>query len=263
MPSGSAASGPHRTSVWLDERPSAKREPRAGSQEAQGLDRAKITTATVRLLDSDGMAKFSMRRLAAELGVTAMSLYWYVNSKDELLELALDRVQGEVDLPTRVSEEEGDARGEGVDWRADVRQLATSYRAMLVNHPWVSATIGQYMNIGPCAMDFARSAQDVLGRAGLSPTKLTGALSAVFQFTYGFATVEANWNARCSASGLTSDELYQEVLAKATGRPEYTDSLELRESADAGTTVDELRQQDFDNALDLLVAGIEVMRDAD
>lgn len=259
MPSGSAASGQHRTSVWLDERPSARREARTGSSQEvpHGLDRAKITTATVRLLDREGMARFSMRRLAGELGVTAMSLYWYVNSKDELLELALDAVQGELELPTEGGAGEG---AEDAEWRADVRQLAASYRAMLVTHPWASATLGQYMNIGPGASEFARSAQEVLGRAGLPPAELPGALAAVFQFAYGFATVEANWNARCAAAGVTSDELYEEVKAKATGRPEYTDSLELRAARDAGTSVDAMRQHDFDTALELLIAGIEARR---
>lgn len=259
MSSGSAANGQHRTSVWLDERPSEKRRARSGAsqREPQGLDRAKITLATVALLDREGMARFSMRRLAGELGVTAMSLYWYVNSKDELLELALDAVQGELELPAPRG---GPGNQDDADWRADVRQLATSYRNMLLAHPWVSATLGQYMNIGPGAMEFAHSAQEVMARAGLSPAKLTGALSAVFQFAYGFATVEANWNARCAAAGLTSDELYQEVMAKVTGRPEYADSLELREASETGASVDAMRQHDFDTALDLLVAGIEAMR---
>ena len=51
---------------------------------------------SVRLLDEEGLAKFSMRRLAAELNVTAMSVYWYVDTKDDIFELALDAVFGEV-----------------------------------------------------------------------------------------------------------------------------------------------------------------------
>lgn len=51
------------------------------------------------MLDAEGLAKFSMRRLAAELNVTAMSVYWYVDTKDDLLELALDAVFGELELP--------------------------------------------------------------------------------------------------------------------------------------------------------------------
>ncbi len=90
---GGAGKRPH--SVWLTERPPLTRK--AG--QPAGLDLDKIVAATVRLLDSEGLAKFSMRRLAAELGVTAMSVYWYVDTKDDLLELAMDAVAGEMTLP--------------------------------------------------------------------------------------------------------------------------------------------------------------------
>ncbi|WP_405448184.1 TetR/AcrR family transcriptional regulator [Streptomyces erythrochromogenes] len=62
--------------------PSGRRRTEAPS----GLDREWITAATVRLLDADGLTRFSMRRLAAGLGVTAMSPYWYADTKPDLLE---------------------------------------------------------------------------------------------------------------------------------------------------------------------------------
>lgn len=89
------AKGPARTSVWTEHRTSRGRR---GSQPA-GLDRGRIVDAAVRLLDAEGLAKFSMRRLAAELDVTAMSIYWYIDTKDDLLELALDAAFGTLRLP--------------------------------------------------------------------------------------------------------------------------------------------------------------------
>lgn len=88
------AKDPARTSVWLNHRPPSRARK---SDQPAGLDRDRITAASVRLLDAEGLAKFSMRRLAAELNVTAMSLYWYVDTKDDLLELALDSVYSEID----------------------------------------------------------------------------------------------------------------------------------------------------------------------
>src|SRR5437867_13131077 len=104
-----------RTSVWLAGK--ARRRGRGGGQPS-GLDRNRITEATVRLLDAEGLAKFSMRRLAAELNVTAMSVYWYVDTKDDLLELALDAVFGELALPSDDT---------ATDWRGQLRGLATEY----------------------------------------------------------------------------------------------------------------------------------------
>ena len=99
-----------RVSVWLDRRtPSRTRK-----ADQPALDRDRITAATVRLLDAEGPAKFSMRRLAAELDVTAMSLYWYVDTKDDLLELALDTAFAEIP-PSR----------EDADWRDRLRDWLT------------------------------------------------------------------------------------------------------------------------------------------
>lgn len=111
-----------RSSVWLD----GKAHRRRGGGQPSGLDRDRIIEVTVRLLDAEGLPKFSMRRLAGELNVTAMSVYWYVDTKDDLLELALDKVMGEMRLP------DPDA---GEDWRDQVRALAREYRTLLVRHP--------------------------------------------------------------------------------------------------------------------------------
>lgn len=117
-----AAERAARTSVWLEGK--VRRGGRGG--QPSGLDRERITEVTVRLLDAEGLAKFSMRRLAAELNVTAMSVYWYVDTKDDLLELALDAAFGELTLP----DPDGDE-----DWRDQLRALAREYRTLLVRHP--------------------------------------------------------------------------------------------------------------------------------
>ena len=248
MAAGRRASRPPRTSVWLEDGPASRR--RTGAEQPDGLDRDRIVAASVRLLDADGLAKFSMRRLAAELGVTAMSVYWYVETKDDLLELALDAVLGEIALPGEAPD---------ADWRDQLRQLAAEYRRMLVGHPWVSPMLGRYLNVGPRAMEFANAARRVVERAGLPGPLITGALAAVFQFVYGFGTVEANWNSRCRAAGVGSDDYFRQVFARVRGRDEYAASLDLMEQR-GGDTVDEMRQRDFDTALECVIAGIEAMR---
>src|SRR4051812_45965458 len=163
-----------RTSVWLEGkvRPSGR-----GGGQPSGLDRDRITEVTVRLLDAEGLAKFSMRRLAAELSVTAMSVYWYVDTKDDLLELALDSVFGELELPVGVASAGvsaggsagGPAERSAEDWREQLRGLAAGYRALLVRHPWVSPLIGTFLNIGPHSMAFSLCIQKVIRNTGLPP----------------------------------------------------------------------------------------------
>ncbi|MGP3951387.1 TetR/AcrR family transcriptional regulator [Streptomyces sp. 7N604] len=246
MAGADRGAGRARTSVWLEGRPA----PRRRSEQPEGLDRDKIVAATVRLLDSEGLAKFSMRRLAAELGVTAMSVYWYVDTKDDLLELALDAVTGELALP---EESEG-------DWRGQLCQLASEYRKLLVTHPWVARLVGEYLNVGPSAMAFADAAQRVLRSSGLSPEQLPGAASLVFQFAYGFSTIEGRFAARCREAGISQDDFFRKVMDTVEDRQEFEGARDLME-ARGGASVEEMRRRDWDFALGCAIAGIEAMRD--
>ncbi|MGW1671001.1 TetR/AcrR family transcriptional regulator [Streptomyces sp. NPDC002324] len=242
--------GSARASVWLEGKAKA-RSGRGG--QPSGLDRERITAAAVRLLDAEGLAKFSMRRLAAELNVTAMSVYWYVDTKDDLLELALDQAFGEMSLPPE------DAGG---DWRGQLRTLAGEYRAVLVRHPWVSPLAGTFLNIGPRSLDFSLAVQRVIHRTGLPPRGQAGAIAAVFQFVYGFGTIEGHFAQRCAAAGVSQEEYFRQAMSAVSGS--LSPHEVIRHSADlmearGGDTVEEMRERDFAYALETLVAGIEVM----
>ncbi|WP_030780380.1 TetR/AcrR family transcriptional regulator [Streptomyces sp. NRRL S-920] len=239
-----------RTSVWLE-----GKAPRGGGRKGDqpsGLDRDRITEASVRLLDAEGLAKFSMRRLAAELNVTAMSVYWYVDTKDDLLELALDAVCGEMSLP-------GDEAPDGA-WRDQLRSLADEYRALLIRHPWVSPLVGRFLNIGPNWLEFALAVQRTVGRTGLPVHTRHGAIAAVFQFVYGFGTIEGHYMARCAEAGMTQDEYYREATGSVQielashGIMESASELLAARGSD---TVEKMWERDFTIALDLLIAGIE------
>src|SRR5262245_55293692 len=79
--------------------------PAGSRRERELLDRDRIVDAAIALADRDGLDSLSMRRLGQELGAGATSLYWHVRSKDELLDLVLDRIIGEVmtEVPTDVT----------------------------------------------------------------------------------------------------------------------------------------------------------------
>ncbi|MFI5805695.1 TetR/AcrR family transcriptional regulator [Streptomyces sp. NPDC051561] len=249
---------PGMSSVWLD----AKKPRSAGGgtgtgtgrkadPAVAGLDREKITAATVALLDAEGLAKFSMRRLATELKVTAMSLYWYVATKDDLLELAVDRVMGELDLPDPAA---------ATDWRDQLRQLAQTYREVLVRHPWASILVGRFLGIGPRMMEFSSATLGLMRKTGMPLDRQGGTVASVFQFVYGFATIEGEFHQRAAASGITPDELYAEAMGAISGAVEGTelfrDSTAVME-ARGGSTVAEMYDRDFRIALDVLIAGIE------
>ncbi len=245
------AKRPARTSVWLEGK--APRGGGARGGQPSGLDRDRITQVTVRLLDAEGLAKFSMRRLAAELNVTAMSVYWYVDTKDDLLELALDAAFGEMRLPAADSDD---------DWRDQLRALAKEYRALLVRHPWLSPLAGTFLNIGPHSIAFSLAVQRVIRLTGLPAYGQMGAISAVFQFVYGFGTIEGHFVERCSAAGMSQDDYFRQALSAVTETPEVSEvahqAADLME-ARGGDTVEEMRERDFTFALETLIAGIEAM----
>ncbi len=98
-------------------------------KERAALTREVIVETALAKADSEGIEAVSFRRLASELGVTPMALYRYVASKEELLGAVAERVFQEFELPS----------GDGVDWRQQLRELARSFRRVLVSHPAIAA----------------------------------------------------------------------------------------------------------------------------
>lgn len=92
---------------------------------ARGLSQADIVGTAVAIADAEGSEAVSMRRLARDLRVGVMSLYWYIESKEELHQLMLEAVQAEIEAATPSG-----------DWRADLTVYARNTRAALHRHPW-------------------------------------------------------------------------------------------------------------------------------
>src|SRR5215469_9991688 len=101
-----------------DRRARRRREP---------ISRDAIVTAAVELLDREGLAALSMRRLAEELGTGAASLYWHVGSKDGLLDLVFDHIIGEGKVP-----EPDPGR-----WQEQLKEVARAQRDASLRHPWL------------------------------------------------------------------------------------------------------------------------------
>ncbi|MEV0827242.1 TetR/AcrR family transcriptional regulator [Nonomuraea rubra] len=119
-------------SIWMrPERPARGPKP--------VYSRAQITEAAIRIADAEGLEAATMRRIAAEIGAGAMSLYRYVPSRDDLVELMADRVMGEIDVTGMPSG----------DWHADLTRYAGGLRAMWLRHPWISAVQRSLPGFGP------------------------------------------------------------------------------------------------------------------
>jgi AcrR family transcriptional regulator len=145
------------------------------------LTRERVLAAAVALADRDGLGSLSMRKLAQELGVEAMSLYHHVANKDDILDGLVDVVFSEIDLP---SGEDG--------WRAAMRQRAISAREALRRHPWATGLMESRPTPGAANLRHHDSVLGVLRGAGFSVELAAHAYSLLDSYIYGFALQEAN-----------------------------------------------------------------------
>jgi AcrR family transcriptional regulator len=160
-------------SVWL-------RADSARPRRAAPLTRERIVTAAIALLDEHGIEGLTMRRLAAGLGVTSTALYWHVDAKDDVLDLAVDSVFGEVALPSVG------------DWRESVFELARGWRAAMLRHPWAPGLVGRPM-LGPNVLARTEFLQAALVRGGFAGWQLAVVTRLLANFVIGAALTEATW----------------------------------------------------------------------
>jgi AcrR family transcriptional regulator len=145
------------------------------------LNRQRVLGAAVALADRGGVRSLSMRKLAHELGVEAMSLYHHVANKDDILDGIVDVVFSEIELPS------GDA-----DWRAAMRQRAISAREALLRHPWAAGLMESRSTPGPATLRHHDAVLGILRTAGFSLELAAHAFSVLDSYIYGFALQEAN-----------------------------------------------------------------------
>jgi AcrR family transcriptional regulator len=140
-----------------------------------------VLRAAVALADREGVGSLSMRRLARELGVEAMSLYHHVAGKPALLDGMVDLVFGEIELPV--------ADG---DWKAAMRRRAVSAREVLARHPWAIALMESRRTPGPANLRHHDAVLGCLRQAGFPVALTAHAYSILDAYIYGFALQEAS-----------------------------------------------------------------------
>jgi AcrR family transcriptional regulator len=176
---------------------------RRGAGRRPSLTVDDVVHAGIRLADEQGLAAASMGGLAKELSVGTMTLYTYVPSKDELLDLMVDQVLGERDLPGP-----GDPRPE--DWREQVEIYSVQTRAMFQRHLWLSQVSTIRPPVGPGMLAGREYLLSVLLGLGLSALETNTAALAITTYVDSAASLEAESQLVERTTGQSNDAWWYE-----------------------------------------------------
>ena len=143
------------------------------------LSRETIAATAIAIADKEGFASVSMRRIALELGVGTMSLYYYVNTKADLIAAMDDALMGEILLPS-VPE----------NWRKALTEIAFRTRAVFLRHPWALSSM-LTAPPGINAMRHMEQCLQALAGTGMTAREKLTLLAIIDDFVFGYALREA------------------------------------------------------------------------
>jgi AcrR family transcriptional regulator len=221
----------------------AQAKPREDARVPMSRDR--VLDAAIGLADAGGIESLTMRRLAQELGVEAMTLYYYVANKDEILNGIADLIVGEVDLPVP-----------GSDWKAAIRRTAISAHQVLLRHPWAAGLVLSASGFSQARMQYMNALLGCLREAGFSPEMTDLAYHALESHIMGFTlwVVGMSLGSDEDVAALASDFLRDFPRDELPHLAEHIEQHMMpRDPGDEGA---------FAFGLDLLLDGLERLRAA-
>ncbi|HTP23805.1 MAG TPA: TetR/AcrR family transcriptional regulator C-terminal domain-containing protein [Solirubrobacteraceae bacterium] len=203
--------------------------PEPGARRAR-LTREDIARAALQIADADGIDALSMRRVASELGVGTMSLYYYVQTKAELLDLMHDEMIGEVVVP------DGELPD---DWRGALETIARRALEATRRHPW--ALDSPPTAAGPNGMRHFEQSLAAVADLDIHEQTRFDIILIVDEYVFGYALREAAEQREAQAW----DEAHLEAMLQyfesllASGQFPHVDSL--RQGQDARASFDRIQ----------------------
>jgi AcrR family transcriptional regulator len=217
------------------------------------LTRQQIVAEAVALLDAEGVEALTMRKLGARLDAGATSLYRHVANRDELVELVVDEVYGEIEVPEI---------GDPAAWRDAATTCARSVRSMILRHPWTATLLGQVglAYLGPNVMRLSDRMLALFRTAGFPPNEANHAISTVVAYVIGVGISEAAWLSTLARSGRTEQDMVTDlrpaVEQAATEYPHLRQQLTAYGQADPAQARDETFTYGLDRVLDGLAVAL-------
>lgn len=154
--------------------------PRRGRKPA--LSNALIVAEAIKIADSEGLARLSMQRLAQSLGKGTMSLYRYIDSKDDLIALMLDTAIGPPD----------ESHADSGNWRTSLEGWARDTRAIFLKHPWTLPLVTTRRTMGPHETARLEAALRAISELNLTREQMIDTVLLVNGFVRGTTQPELN-----------------------------------------------------------------------
>ncbi|WP_040812400.1 TetR/AcrR family transcriptional regulator [Nocardia concava] len=174
-------------------------------RERPGLTVERIVAEAISLMDDEGLEALTMRALGVRLRAGATSVYRHVANREELLELAVDHVFGEIDVPAC------DAPGH---FRATVIECAESVRTMVLRHRWIAGVmpgVGLHY-LGPNVLRLNESLMRVFDAVDYPADEVDTAIATVLGYVVGMSFAEAAWLAKVEQGGKSEQECVEQLL---------------------------------------------------
>ena len=227
--------------------------PRGRDRSRPVLSRDDIVAAAISIADRFGADAVSMRKIAQLLQAGAMSLYWHLASKEHLLELMLDAIQGEVYVPEPTGA-----------WQADLRAQACSLRSVLRRHRWAADFFGSRPPLGPNTLRSLDKVLAMFDRAGIDMATVINIVQAVNTYVSGAVARELQEirTQREQDDFVVSDAEFVEKIEEwkqhlaATGKFDHFVRM-IDEGIDPDA--EETRDYRFEFGLDCLLEGFAVV----
>lgn len=219
------------------------------------LSRERVLAAAVVLADAEGIKALTMRRLAADLGVEAMSLYYHLPGKEALLDGVVETVVAEIhDAVGRLDMTKPDG-----DWRTRLRQRFLAAREVMLRHPWAPGLLGSRRTIPAGVVAYYDGIVGTLVGAGFSYHLAHRALHAFGSLPLGF--VQEIFSPASAGGGMEVDAAEADLTAMAEALPHLTAMVatEIHDVTDPTLGWCD-SQVEFEFTLDLLLDGLERLR---
>jgi len=226
-----------------------KADPRTGEPDGESegrtrLSKAAVTDRALKLADADGLDALTIRKLAQDLGVTPMALYWHFRSKEDLLEDVAERVWSEIDVRVDPS----------VPWFVQLQRGLESLIGVLRAHPAAPQLLLENEKRSESALRAAEAALEILRGAGFDPLQASEIARSTLWTGIMLVMSEPGWAPDLSGDERAEEQRRNEIFLAMLPAARYPRLVEC--SAPMANCDTEYH---YRLGVDLFIAGVKAM----